>query len=93
MVYVRVERVSLSDGLMWLGTSAQQDRQIESAERAEDRKGRAGSRCEGMLCVFVGHGPAPFQVGSAGSPGWTRMRKNPTAPANRQVSAQAARTL
>ena len=68
MVYVRVERVSLYDGLMWLDTSAQQDRQIERAERAEDRKRRAGCRCEGMLCVFVGHGPAPFQVGSAGCP-------------------------
>jgi hypothetical protein len=52
----------------WLGASAQQDRQIESAEGAEDRKYRAGTRGEGAVCVFVGHGPASFS-GSLGRPG------------------------
>ena len=51
--------------------SAQQDREIERTERAEDRKGR-DSRREGSLCVFVGHGPAPF-LGSSRSGGVVRL--------------------
>ena len=60
-----------------LRVSAQQDRQIERTERTEDRKGR--DRRRGSLCVFVGHGPAPWiQAERRGRPsgrGYKRTRR------------------